>query len=541
MRPLFACLLVLGLVHASWADDKNEQGKSEQVKREEAPFNAGDTVHVMWDGQLLTGTVVEQARVGWFKVKLNSYGTELTPVFAADRLHLVKRVQSDKPASDAASGAAPRGSAERTEQTMKVSPTDWSVVNNVLMGGVAAWSLKADPVPTPAGKDALTSRAVILGSMDRSQGKEPPGSANRVGSLLFAPTSRLVFVVTSEAGPTAIPEIRVQPVDLVKGQATEPVSLLTPMWPIDVDPMGKRILVATESQIGVWEFHGRTPQLVRTWIPGLAGNAGMPPQPGRRTRRRSRSVGAATLFARFIDGDHVLTTASSQLVMWEVNTSRAIYKIPLPMAAVTLSPGHKYFVASLEDGLHAFEALTGKAEGKLHGDAVRASCLAFHPDGHRLAGLDQGRLIVWNFDTGEPECQISPTSAFASRNNLDWVSVNDILVGGRDLVDVKRRIVLWRYRLADLPPPETKSYGQLGGSFWYLATSRDRDTRVLSPVVLPHAEARKRAASLNPPIAGGPYGASELTARGIENMPLKRPANDDDSLATPQDEPRRKQ
>jgi WD40 repeat protein len=535
MRPLFACLLVLGLVHASWADDK-----SDQVKREEAPFNAGDTVRVMWDRQLLTGTVVEQARVGWFKVKLNSYGTELTPVFAADRLQLVKRVQSDKPSHDESSSAAQRGSTQGTEQTVKVSPTDWSVVNNVLMGGVAAWSLKADPAPIPVGGETLTSRAVILRSTGQSQRKDPPGLGNKVGSLLFAPSSRLAFVVTSQAGPTAIPEIRVQQVELAKGQATDPVSLPVPMWPIDVDPTGKRILVATESQIAVWEFNGRTPQMVRTWIPGLAGNAGMPPQPGRRTPRRSRSFGATTLFARFIDADHVLTTASSQLVMWEVNNSRAIYKIPLPMAAVTLSPGHKYFVASLEDGLYAFEALTGKAEGKLHGDAVRVNCLAFHPDGHRLAGLDQGQFIVWNFDRGEQERKIDPTSAFLSRNNMDWVSENDILVGGRDLVDVKRGIVLWRYRVAEVPPPETKSYGQLGGSFWYLATS-DRDTRALFPVVLPHEEARKKAASLNPPIAGGPYGASELTAKGIENMPLKSPADEDDSLATPRDEPRRKQ
>jgi hypothetical protein len=550
MRQFFACLLVLGLVRASCAADKSEQGKSEQVKREEGRFNPGDTVRVMWDEELVTGTVVEQARVGWFKVKVSSYGMELTPVFAADRMQLVKwagpAAAKEKPAKDRPSGAAPHGAARAgTEQTVMVSNADWSVVNNMFLGEPVAWLLKADPVPTPAGEPArgrgLTSRAVVLGSTGQSRGTESLSSGNRVGSLLFAPRSRLAFVVTSEAGARAIPEIRVQQIDLVKGEATEPVSLPIPMWPVDVDPAGKRILIASDSQIGVWEFDGRTAPMVRTWTPGLAPQAGLPPQPGERPRRRSRSRGAAALFARFIDADHVLTTASSQLVMWEASKSRAIYKIPLPMSAVTLSPGHKYFVASLDDGLYAFDALTGKAEGKLHGDAVRPSCLAFHPDGHRLAGLDQGRLIVWNLDTGEQEAEISPTSAFSSRNNLDWVSDNDVLVGGRDLVDVKRRTVLWRYRLADSPPPETKSYGQSGGSFWYLATRPDRDTQVLFPVVLPHEEARSRAASLNPSAAGGVSGASELTARGIENVPLKNPAGDDDSLTTPREKPRRKQ
>jgi hypothetical protein len=538
MRQFLTCLLVLGLARAACAADKDEQPH----------FNPGDTVRVMWDEELVTGTVVEQARVGWFKVKVRSYGMDLTPVFAADRMQLVKRgnpgAAKDKPAKDQASGAVQRGAMQGTEQTVTVSNADWSVVNNVFLGEIAAWSLKADPTPMPPGApargQALASRAVIFHSAGQSRGTEPLGSSSRVGSLLFAPRSRLAFVVTSEAGAKATPEIRVQQIDLAKGLAAEPVSLPVPMWPVDVDPTGQRILIASDSQIGVWEFDGRTAPTVRTWTPGLAPQAGQPPQPGERPRRRSRSRGAAALFARFIDADHVLTTASSQLVMWQASKSRAIYKIPLPLAAVTLSPGHKYFVASLDDGLYAFDALTGKTQGKLHGDAVRPSCLAFHPEGHRLAGLDQGRLIVWNLDTGEQEAEVSPTSAFSSRNNLDWVSDSDVLVGGRDLVDVKRRIVLWRYRLADSPPPETKSYGQLGGSFWYLATRRDRDTQVLFPVVLPHEEARSRAATLNSATAGGPPGASELAARGIENTPLKNPGNDDDSPTTPRHEPRRK-
>src|SRR5580658_8344389 len=192
MRPLFACLLVLGLVHASWADDK-----SDQVKREEAPFNAGDTVRVMWDGQMLTGTVVEQARSGWFKVKLNSYEMELSPVFASDRMQLVKRSSSalskEKAVSNgkanAESGAAQRTEETRTEETVKISNSDWSVVNNLFWRDVAGWSLKADPAPTPAGAQPLASRPVILQSTVLSQGKEPLGSWNNDVWLLFAPAS----------------------------------------------------------------------------------------------------------------------------------------------------------------------------------------------------------------------------------------------------------------------------------------------------------------------------------------------------------------
>jgi len=544
MRQFLTGLLVLGLICASLAADKSEQAR----------FNVGDTVRVMWDGQLLTGTVVEQPRSGWFKVKLNSYEMELSPVFASDRMQLIKRsssaVSKEKAVSpgqaNAESEAAQRTEETRTEETVKVSNSDWSVVNILSWGEVAGWSLKTDPAPTPPGGPALTSRPVILHSTVRSKGKEPLDSWNKDGSLLLAPASRLAFVVTSEAGPRAFPTVRVQRVDLVKGQATEPISLPVQMMPIDVDPTGKRILVATDSQVGVWEFNGRTLHMVRTWTPGLAAHAGLPSQPAEKTRRRRRSFGAAVLFARFIDADHVLTTASSQLVMWEVNRCRAIYKIPAPMAAVTLSPGHKYFVASLDEGLYAFDALTGKAEGKFQGDAVRASCLAFHPGGHRLAGLEHGRLIVWNFDTGEQEREIDPISTLSPLNSMDWVSDNDLLVGGRDLVDLKRRIVLWRYRLADLPPNGAKSYGQSGGSFWYVATSRDRDTRGLFPVVLPHEEARQRVTTLltryvAAPIAGGVYGESALTAQGIENMPLKSPADDGDSPTTPRKEPRRNQ
>jgi hypothetical protein len=496
MRRWPACLLVLGLVCASWAADKSEPAR----------FNVGDTVRVMWDGQLVTGIVVGQARSGWFKVKLESYEMQLTPVFRPDRLQLVKRsspatakdeVEKEK-AGATGNAKTESDAAQRTEETVKVSNGDWSVINNIFVGEVAAWSLKADPAPAPAGGPAPTSRAVILHSTVPSKGKERPGLSNKDSSLLFAPTHGLAFVVTSEAGPRAVPNIRVQRVDLIKGQAMEPVSLPVQMRPMDVDPTGQRILVATDSHVGVWEFNGPSLKMVRTWTPGLAAHAGLPPQPGDGPPRRARSSRMPAIFARFIDADHVLTAASSQLVMWEASTCRAIYKIPLRTAAVTLSPGHKYFVASLDEGLYAFDALTGKALGKFQGEAMRPGCLAFHPAGHRLAGLDQGRLSVWNFDTGEQEREIDPPRGFSSPSTMDWVSANDILIGGRDLVDVKRRIVLWRYQLADLPSRDAKSYGELGESFWYIATSHDRDERSLFPVTLPHDAARSKAANLDP-------------------------------------------
>jgi hypothetical protein len=81
--------------------------------------------------------------------------------------------------------------------------------------------------------------------------------------------------------------------------------------------------------------------------------------------------------------------------------------------------------------------------------------------------------------------------------NVDWLTDGYVLVGGENLVDLERRIVLWQYQHSDASYGTAHSTSaELGGTFWYGLTSSDRKSRGLFHADLPHAQAKQVAASL---------------------------------------------
>ena len=126
------------------------------------------------------------------------------------------------------------------------------------------------------------------------------------------------------------------------------------------------------------------------------------------------------------------------------------------------------------------------------------SQLAFSPDGTQLAAVSPQRLIVWNIDKqhkGEIYRDIFFSKAI-NANGIDWLGTGYLLVGGENLVDIERRIVLWKYQHT-AKTGLSRDFGALGGLFWDVVSSPDMQQRALVGFKLPHDDARKMAASLN--------------------------------------------
>jgi len=80
---------------------------------------------------------------------------------------------------------------------------------------------------------------------------------------------------------------------------------------------------------------------------------------------------------------------------------------------------------------------------------------------------------------------------------LECLADGYVLLGGANLVDLEKRIVLWQYQHANASYPSVdKTSGELGGVFWYGLTSGDRTAMGLFQASLPQPEVLTAAAQV---------------------------------------------
>lgn len=375
---------------------------------------------------------------------------------------------------------------EAAEAEVVVSDVDWSGVETVDFGDPPLWSLKPDGATMP--EKPLVKKPVMLFSAVKARNVEL-GFFNNVEGLLLDESRGVACVIQVDGTPGKPSTVALQRADLVTGKAQPPVVLPAPLRPYDMDPTGERIVAGqnihitrgkTEPQISVWEFGEKTMKHVRTW------DAHDPAD--------FHNVAPST--AQFLDSDHVLTFSfPSKVVVFDVNTAKAVYRFEVSsIGPPVVSPGRKYLAVSTKSGIVMLDAPTGKPVAKLAGDPGWVSSMSFHPSGRWFAALSSQRLVVWDLESGEIYRDIY-FSTPVSTSEIDWVADGYVLLGSAQLVDLERRIVLWHYQ-CDVRSTISRSYGAMGGTFWYALTSQDRKERGLFSVVIPHEEARRTAAEL---------------------------------------------
>jgi WD40 repeat protein len=202
--------------------------------------------------------------------------------------------------------------------------------------------------------------------------------------------------------------------------------------------------------------------------------------------------------AFFIDEDHLITVSPfSKMTAWNIAEAKALYTADLTgTVAPALSPGRKHIAVPTSEGVCLYQATSGDPIGKLPGgNPGMVQAMAFHPDGKQLAVLAMQRLMVWDLEKGELDRDIYFTKPqFAS--SMDWLGENHLLVGGQNLIDLERRVVLWEYRSNS--GIQGRQGAQVGDTYWYLMSAVDRSSRALFPAKLPHAAALQMAQKLKP-------------------------------------------
>jgi hypothetical protein len=129
--------------------------------------------------------------------------------------------------------------------------------------------------------------------------------------------------------------------------------------------------------------------------------------------------------------------------------------------------------------------LTGKVAGHvLMPELGMRPAIAFRGDGKRLAVASGSRIRVWDFDKHEFYRDFVATGV-AHGAGLAWADDDRLITSHGDLIDVERRIVLWKYTGV------SEAMRFVGDCLWTVG-----DGQSLIGVRLPHEAARARAASL---------------------------------------------
>ncbi len=380
----------------------------------------------------------------------------------------------DEPAGDAPDPVGVAKGEWRGCRTITVEPpADWSVPVD---GGVSPEKLASNPIPLPG----------------PPQGSD--GFFEKIDGLHMARGGAKVCAVIRNSPPARAATTTLSFVDLVAGKVEAPVRLPSRVNLVDVDRTGEFILTIPDTimvlgttgppppSVGVWKVAGDALEPVRVWDPQDPNNIHKD----------------APSFARFIDADHVVcVNFPNKLSVWNVPEARAIWTIDLANGSEpVVSPGGKYLAAAVGDRICLFDALTGKTAGCLQDVPGAIGTLSFRPDGVQCAVVSPQRVVVWDLQTGKVYRDIS-LSRSVPTGSVDWLYGGYLLCGGSSLVDLERRIVIWKY-LADSTGGEPGGWGEFGGQFWYALQADGLQGRALYPAVLPHEDVRRVAAGLDP-------------------------------------------
>jgi WD40 repeat protein len=143
-----------------------------------------------------------------------------------------------------------------------------------------------------------------------------------------------------------------------------------------------------------------------------------------------------------------------------------------------------------KSGTYVLDPKSGNAVARFTGQPGYFPRLSFRPDGKQLACVSSGLVQVWDVESGKMLYDVYLPTQFTA-NSVAWPADGYMLLNGSSLVDLARRIVLWHY----------SGGSELGttvsGRYLYVAKSND-NSRTLVHTPLPHSEATKLAASLDP-------------------------------------------
>lgn len=282
--------------------------------------------------------------------------------------------------------------------------------------------------PEPALKTKLAERGYVF----RGKG----GKWHSGPAALFIVGPRAIGVYVNDGMASDVRTTQLEWIDLANGENlgltdAEPMSM-----PADVSPTADRMVgiqhgfhSSTKIRIDVHSIKaGGKPEHVISFVPYPSDNW--------------KDVDSA----RFLgDNDHLLTVSTGgNLVAWEVPNAKALWRYNTKYGAKpAVSPGGKQIAVLVEGSLMVLDAQNGKVLCRIPGNrSVRE--LSFTPDGKRVVGMGTWSVACWDLESGRvlPDIGLPAKGSGGSLLPLDG---RFVLVGGADLLDLDKKMVVWHY------------------------------------------------------------------------------------------------
>ncbi len=347
--------------------------------------------------------------------------------------------------------------------------------------------LKEDPQPAAMG--TLAKKGAVLA------GGNPSDVFENAKGVFFDPaTSRCVIAYVAER-PGQSKTIELETVDLVAGKSLGKTALKGNGTPRSLSPSGKMLICrsdalhsGTKARVDVWSLDGSEAKSVMSFKP----------HGDKDVHQRDVKTTAFINDKMFYTVDH-----QGQLTTWDLAGVKALYSFGLAgsgadSAPVAVSGTGKYMALLTKSGVCVVDPANGTILAKYECPTIFDARLSFSPDGKFLAVAAAYQLLVWDITTGVQVHDIFVPSGVASNlltspdAAIEWVANGYVLLGGRSLVDLNKKILLWDYAHT------AEAFGAFGGYHWYVQKSDDRSKRGLFHVTLPHGGASQAAEKLDP-------------------------------------------
>ncbi len=178
--------------------------------------------------------------------------------------------------------------------------------------------------------------------------------------------------------------------------------------------------------------------------------------------------------AFYVDKPHVLTVSRSEIVLWDLRSSTAVYRLKGTGEVVAFSPTRKYFVHHRDfSDMLIHEALTGRCVGRLEKPSSNlgtSTVCWFRPDGLELVMIGGGGLYttvaIHDLTSGQIRSEFGIPTVYLEDG--EWITSRYLFLheyprsrGKKYLLDLENRALVTQYSEGSI-----RNVGSLDGKVW---------------------------------------------------------------------------
>jgi hypothetical protein len=198
----------------------------------------------------------------------------------------------------------------------------------------------------------------------------------------------------------------------------------------------------------------------------------------------------------FLPNQRLMTLGGNALVVWDLKTGNAIYRLPMQVDALpSLSPDRKLLAFNTKIDVGILDVDEGKILVQQPVPRPLPSPrLAFNHDGTKIACVADKNLFIWNVADGALYRDIPTEGWPGNLKYLVWTGVKDLMVG-TSVVDIEIPMRYWEYK-------GNSRVESNNGFTWFCIQDKQGGLGALIPSEIPNPAARNalKKASSDPSI-----------------------------------------